>query len=131
MGYAHFMADAVFSRTIGDREVQFRPPTDAQALVLGRLLRLAEGAGEDEAKLAGTIHQLSKVLDILDSMVVNPGDRNWIEQRILDGDLDMSELMDAFRDEVEEAPNRATKRATKKTTAKKTTGRARKTLSNG
>lgn len=110
-----------FTRTIGDREITFKPPTDAQFLVLGRLLRLTDKLGEDEVKLAGSVHQLSKILDIIDSMVVNPADRDWLEEQILAGTADLTAIMEVFKAEVEEGQNRATKR-----TAKKATGRARR-----
>lgn len=122
------MADT-FEREISGRTITFHLPTDAQILVIGRLLRIAETNGEDEAKLAGTVFQLSKVLDILDSMVVEAEDRDWLEQLILAGKVNMSELVNVLRED-EGDTNRATRRATKKAAVKKTTAKkttARKT----
>lgn len=110
-----------FTRTIGEREIEFKAPTDAQFLVLGRLLRMTEKMGEDEVKIAGSVHQMSKILDIIDSMIINDQDRVWLEEQILAGTADLGAIMSTFQAEVEQAPNRATKR-----TAKKATGRARK-----
>lgn len=104
-----------FTRPISGRDIEFRLPSDAQLLVLGRLLRLTERMGEDEGKIAGSVHQLSKVLDIIDSMIINEEDRSWVEDRILEGTLDLSAIMEVFRAEAEETGNRATKRAAKKT----------------
>lgn len=115
-----------FIRTISGREVEFNVPTDAQYLVIARLMRvggqLDRDDDPDQMKIKGTVEQLSKILDIIDSMVVYPADRDWLESKIIEGNLNMSELMSAFQDEGGDAPpNRATKRAV----AKKTTGTSR------
>lgn len=116
-----------FIRTISGREVEFNAPTDAQYLVIARLMRvggqLDRDDDPDQTKIKGTVEQLSKILDIIDSMVVYPADRDWLESKIIEGNLDMSELMSAFQDKGEDAPpNRAAKRAVAK---KKTTGTSR------
>lgn len=116
-----------FIRTISGREVEFNAPTDAQYLVIARLMRvggqLDRDDDPDQTKIKGTVEQLSKILDIIDSMVVYPADRDWLESKIIEGNLDMSELMSAFQDKGEDAAlNRATKRAVAK---KKTTGTSR------
>ncbi len=125
----------ITERTIGGRIIQFRSPTDAQKLVLGRLMRFGnqlaaqyaadgEQGSDDEQDpgvITGAVERLSKVLDIIDSMVVNPADRDWLEQSILDANLDIDELMDALAPPSSNA-NREQKRASaKKAPAKKAT----------
>lgn len=112
------MADETFSRTIAGREIQFHKPTDAQVLMIGRLLRTSRAftgkkEGElDSEQVRGGVERMSMILDIVDSMVVDPADRDWLEARIIDGTLDLDELMGAFGEKEDEPTNRATKRAT-------------------
>lgn len=117
------MADT-FLRTINERDIEFQIPTDAQFLVLGRLLRVVEGISEDEGVATSTVHQLSKILDILDYMVVKDEDRNFLENQILTGEVDLTSLMDVFREVATEdpPPNRTARRSA----AKKAPTRARK-----
>jgi hypothetical protein len=110
-----------FVRTIGEREIEFRPPTDAQMLVIGRMIKVVEGIDEnDVTQVSGSVQKVSRVLDIIDYMVVDPADRDWLEDRIVAGELVMSQLTEVF--DVEPATNRAGRRSV----AKKTTSRARK-----
>jgi uncharacterized protein YacL len=110
-----------FVRTIGEREIEFRPPTDAQMLVIGRMMKVVQGIDENDiTQVTGSVQKVSRVLDIIDSMVVDPADRGWLEDQIVAGKLVMNQLTEVF--DVEPATNRAGRRAA----AKKTTSRARK-----
>lgn len=121
------MADQVFDREINGRTIQFKPPTDAQLLMIGRLLRTSrsfvntETENLDKEQVQGGVERMSLILDIIDSMVVDPTDRDWLEARIIDGTLDMDNLMGALT-----AENEPTNRATKRATARKTAPRARR-----
>lgn len=120
------MADT-FTRTISGRDVEFKPPTDAQALMVGRLLRTSrtfiDNEDQDIAVVRGGVEKLSMILDILDSMVIHASDRDWLESKIIDGSLDMAELMGALNADQEPPP---ANRAQKRVAAKKTTSRARR-----
>lgn len=122
------MADT-FTRTVSRREIEFKPPTDAQSLMVGRLLRTSrtfiDGEDQDIAVVRGGVEKLSMILDILDSMVVHARDRDWLESRIVDGSLDMTELMGALNADQDSEPEPAN-RAQKRVAAKKATSRARK-----
>lgn len=113
--------------TLAGRDVEFRPPTDAQMLVVHRILARAQQqmdeSGSDRVPQE-TIGQIAKIMDVLDSMVAVPADRQFLESKILDRTVDFQELFDAFRvasNEPDDSP------VTKKVPAKKATrGRARR-----
>jgi hypothetical protein len=121
------MAESNFTRTISGREIEFHRPTDAQILMVGRLLRVSRGFTDmkedevDREQIQGGVERMSMILDIIDSMVVNPSDRDWLETGIINGKLDLEQLMGALNEEQEPA-NRAQRRAT----ARKPTARARR-----
>lgn len=108
-------------RTINGREIKFQPPTDAQTLMMMRLSRIGESAMSDNGNLGDALESMSKILDIIDSMVVEPSDRSWLEQRILDRSMNLESLLSVFATENDPNANRATKRTAKKATAKKVT----------
>lgn len=120
------MADTTFSRTIGGREILFKPPTDAQLLMVGRLTRTSRQFAEakeeelDRVQITGGVEKMSMILDIIDSMVVSPVDRDWLEEQIINGSLDLQELVGALDGGEEPA------KPVKKVTARKSTTRARR-----
>lgn len=114
--YADQVADTINQRTIAGREIQFRPPTDAQLLVVGRLMRTgrqfveSEPENMDKVQIQGGVERMSIILDVIDSMIISPADRAYLEEQLVSGQLDLEELMAAF-DTEQEPTNRATKRA--------------------
>lgn len=120
-----------FIRNVGEREIEFRPPSDGQLLILARMLRKMEGLAENwddddpeaPAKIRISITNASKLLDVIDSMVVKEADRDWLEQQILARELDLADLMSTLQPENTTVPNRAAKRVTKRA-VKKAPGRA-------
>lgn len=117
-----------FPRTIGGREILFRPPTQAQLLIVGRLVRTSrqfvdtDDKEMDRVQIQGGVEKMSMILDVIDSMVINPADRDFLEQQMIAGKLDLGELMEAFdtgEDEGEPA------KPVKKAVVRKPNGRAR------
>jgi hypothetical protein len=115
--------------SLAGRDVRFQPPTDAQFMVVHRILdrarKQAEDSGEDRVDMK-TIGQVAKILDVLDSMVVETADRDFLEEAILDRRIDFQELFDAFSKATKDGDPEA-KPAVKRAPAKKATrGRARR-----
>lgn len=112
---------------LAGRNVEFRPPTDAQTLVVHRILARAQQEMDESGSDVvgrGTIAQIAKIMDVLDSMVVAPVDREFLEQKILDRTLDFQELLTAFNEASADSDD---KPVAKKAPAKKATrGRARR-----
>lgn len=114
---------------LAGRNVEFRPPTDAQFMVVHRILDRVKQQMDDtgsDALSGSAIGQVAKIMDVLDSMVVTPADRNFLEQKILDRTVDFSELFNAFQTAAEQIADED-KPVAKKAPAKKATrGRARR-----
>lgn len=124
------MADQIIERTFAGRTIQLKAPTDLQMLQVGRLLRTGrhlidaeDGQEPDQATIRVSIEKFSIVLDIIDSMIVNPADVAFLEERITAGKLDLVELMDTFKDDGEDEQPR---KPVKKVAARKATNRARR-----
>lgn len=112
------MAEQNFIRSVNGREIKFRRPNDTQMLLVGRLLRRAEsvrskaeGGEADEAQVTGTVHELSKILDIIDSMVVDEEDRSWLEDQMVLGAVDMSALTSTLGSGEDEEPKKPAKKS--------------------
>lgn len=112
---------------LAGRNVEFRPPTDAQFMVVHRILdRVKQQMDESGSDVltGAAVGQIAKIMDVLDSMVVAPTDRSFLENKILDRTVDFSELFNAFQTAAEQAED---KPVAKKAPAKKATrGRARR-----
>ena len=124
------MAEEAITAVIAGRTLTLRRPTAAQTLLLHRAVRATRStfdafeATQDEAS---RINLASKglvaaggILDVLERLVVSGDDRDWLSEQILEGTIDLNDLLVIIRalntDDEEEAP--------KKTVAKKAARRA-------
>jgi hypothetical protein len=97
--------------TIGGRQVVVRKPTQSQFAIIDRLERIADRAerkgqalseDDEDGKFALFREALSmqgKALDILISLAVDDDDREWLEDQVLTGKLDLPDftvLIQAF-----------------------------------
>jgi hypothetical protein len=86
---------------VRDRQVVVRMPEEAQLMLLARESRLLQREGVDSArKVAGA----ARLFDVLESMVVQDEDREWLSDLIAAGEVDLKELtgfMAAFKPEDE------------------------------
>lgn len=114
-----------FTVKLAGRDVELKPPTYAQYLavtrIMERLRRAINGEGEDSLNQSHVI-QASKILDVIDSMVVSDKDRDFLEEAILSGKVDFDAMLAAF-----EAASVEPEKPEKKTPPRKATrGRARR-----
>lgn len=126
---------ATFTMTLGGREIMFKRAILGQVLILERLYHRAMkrakdlGDADNGRELTGVV---MKTLDFIDTLVIDPDDRQFIEDEMLAGTIDWEEVLGALgggkKETVEddEAP-KAIKRkpATKAAAAKKVASRAR------
>lgn len=123
--------------TIPEVEVQFegrsiwtRMPSPEQLLVWDRTVRNLTEAPPDESWTGSQVmRSLDRLRRIVDTILVNRADVDWLDDQFLDGKLTFKSLapfiakvVDAFADAAEQAnatSNRAAKRAAKKAPAKK------------
>lgn len=121
---------------LGDRKIWVRMPSPEQILVWQRTVDNLTKAPVDTS---WTGSQVMKTLDrlrrILDSIIVNRADVEWLDDEFLDGRLTFKDMapyltrvIDAFADAMEaetlQPANRAAKRAAKKAPAKKAARKA-------
>lgn len=107
--------------TIRGRTIMIKAPTGTQAALMGsstlRMTRLAEKLGGDWDQIPAEMIMpvISKILDVLQSMCVDPMDQLWLEDEMLAGRLEFTEmtpLLGALNEDQEKKPvNRRARRA--------------------
>lgn len=93
---------------INGRQIVVRELLPAQAILIMRLIRNLRRDLAPDADRAVIINNTAKILDIIESAVVQQSDRDYLEDLIVERKLDLKELVGvvtAFReDEDEEKP---------------------------
>lgn len=117
-----------FIRNLAGRDIVFRYPLAAQLIILRRkLLIMGQQAEqtEDQTELAQLSSNLiSYTLDVVESLIVNPEDVQFLENAMLTGKVDHTEVMDVLSAKREdEKPVR--KRTAAKTVTKAAANRGR------
>jgi hypothetical protein len=95
------MADEVkvksYMVNVADHMIEMWRPTDAQLMLIGRIGRklnkLSDGTPEEGTAALLLVGQL---LDIIESMIVKPEDRELVEELITDREVELSHLSDAL-----------------------------------
>lgn len=77
-----------FEVTFGDRKIEFKPPTEGQIAVIGKGAWLAQRGGA-----GNTVNAVALILNVIDKMVMDPKDRNWLEDGLIDGTLDLNDFI--------------------------------------
>jgi hypothetical protein len=124
---------ATFTMPLAGRDIEFRRAGLGQVLVLQRMLqrqrKLAEAAKEDDKGDAMT-SVIVRTLDFIDTLVVQEDDRQFIEDQMLAGEIELPDIMGALsgpkatRQADDQAPVSA-KRTPKKVAKKTVASRAR------
>lgn len=116
-----------------DREIFVRYPKPEQILVWQRTVdRLTKSAPDTSWTGSELMAALDRCRKIVDSLLVNRADIDWMDSEFLEGTLEFRDLapfigqvVQAFADAANEAaPNRAAKRAAKKASPKKAARKA-------
>lgn len=116
-----------------DREIYARMPSPEQLLVWQRTVdRLTKAPVDASWTGSEVMNALERLRKIVDSIIVNRADVDWMDDRFLDGTLDFKGLAPFIADttttfaEYADAQfsNREERRAVKKTPAKKATRKA-------
>lgn len=105
------------------REMWVRLPSEEQIIVYGRTLDQLRAADTADWDGPQALKLLDRALRIIQT-VLNPADREWIEDRMLDGELKLVEAcqimqltVDAFTDGKTPAKKAAPKRAARRKAA--------------
>ncbi len=122
---------------IAGRRIAFRRPSPGQLVMLMRLTNRAQSSlrSEDDDNAVSRIWiDLSvKILDVIDSLIINDDDRIFLEDKMISGEIDIDHLRPVIGGTVaapddEDAPAaiRAPKKVAKKTVKKAATRKATK-----
>lgn len=87
-----------------DRSIVVRQLTDAQLLLMAREARLLQ---REELPIERKINSIDRIFSILESSIVQEDDREFAEDLMASGELDLRELMgfiSVFKDEEEAKP---------------------------
>lgn len=113
------------------RELWVRMPSPEQLLVWKRTLKQLQGADVTGWNGEQVMTALERTRKIIDSLLVNPVDVEWLDDEMLAGNLGLmdtagiiNQTVEAFTVAAETEGNRADRRAVKKTTTKKATRKA-------
>lgn len=119
--------EGMFELTLAGRTIRFYEVTDGQTTALRRyVMRLKDELDTADRERQREIYGLAQKapLDVIETRFVNIADRDWVEQQLMLGVLDIKELMRVFAnggtlddepapaDDADPAPKR--KRAAKK-----------------
>lgn len=108
------------------REIYVRLPRPEQLLVWQRTVRQLQKA--DTASFTGTeaMQALERARRIIDSVLANQADKDWLDDELLDGTFGLREAsqiitmtVEAYAEAAQADGNRETKRAAKKAAPKK------------
>ena len=117
-----------FTKNLAGREITFRRPILAQILILERLYQRAQRRAKDmsdtEDRVGAMSSAMVQVLDFIDSLMTNDDDRQFVEEQMLAGNIDHTELIGVLggppEDSQDDQPP-VTKRAASRKVAKKAT----------
>lgn len=97
------MAELTVLVPLGDRQVEMRKPTDGALVVLARITRSLpkiENATEmdyTEAVRAKLVRNLGTIGSIVEAMIVKDDDRDWLEEAMIDGSVEVDAVFDSIR----------------------------------
>jgi hypothetical protein len=114
--------------TFMGRKLWVRMPSPEQLLVWRRTLRQLQEAETKDWNAEQVMIALERTRKIIDSVLVNKADVTWLDDEMLEGNIDLTGTakiinmtVETFADAAAEEGNRETRRAAKKATAKKAT----------
>ena len=84
---------------IRGRIVKIKEPTETQAILFGRASKRAQIAAKQE-KLDEALLSMVEALDIIDYMIVEDDDRDYITELMKQGKIEAHELLDAIGDSI-------------------------------
>lgn len=91
-------ANETFTMTLAGREILFRRAGIGQILMLRRLTERLKKLAVDESQDAGEDLTLGiiKYLDFIDMLIISPDDRQFVEDQMLAGNIEYTEVLKAL-----------------------------------
>lgn len=97
------MSELTVKVPLGDREVEMRKPSDGALVVLARISRslpkIENGTESDvdQAVRDKMIRSMGTLGSIVDAMIVDPDDKDWLEESMIDGSVPLEDVFDSIR----------------------------------
>lgn len=97
------MSELTVMVPLGGREVEMRKPTEGALVVLARVYRgmpKTENAAESDVSQetrAKMIRSMGTLGSIVDAMIVDPDDKDWLEESMIDGSVPLEDVFDSIR----------------------------------
>lgn len=99
---------------VGDRKVEMRRPTEGAVMVLALISKATPNGVVSEAERAKATRHIANLAMIIDEMIVQDDDRDWLAAQLITGALKPEDAMQglvdcakAFREEQTEAKPKA------------------------
>ena len=95
------MAELTVLVPIGDREIEMRKPTDGALVVLARTFRglpkIENVDGLSDEQRERLVRNLGTLGKIVDEMIVQDADRDWVEDAMIEGVVTAEEMFGVIR----------------------------------
>jgi hypothetical protein len=97
------MAEVTALVPIGDREVEMRAPSEGALVVMAKIVRVLPGskienvAEMSEEQRDKVVRNLGTLGQIVESMIVQDDDKDWLDVAMIDGDVSANDVFDAIR----------------------------------
>lgn len=85
--------DGAFSFTALGRLMWFKPPSTGQLILLQRFRMQLKGIVNNDNGYNLIMSVSMKTLNVIDSLFLDPDDRDWVEGQVIAGKLEVNELM--------------------------------------
>lgn len=85
--------DGAFSFPVLGRVMWFKPPSTGQLILLQRFRMQLKGIANNDAGYSLIMSVSMKTLNVIDSLFLDPDDRDWTEEQLIAGKLEVNELM--------------------------------------
>jgi len=114
--------EGAFSYTLGGRLMWFKPPATGQLILLQRFRMQLKSVTDDVAGRQLIMSISMKTLNVIDSLFLDAADRDFTENLLITGQLQLNELMPVLSgassqpDDDAEPAKKAVKKAAKKVT---------------
>lgn len=99
-----------FTLTLAGREILFNKTSPGQVTVMQRYIERirAQMDGVDDAAMGELFTKINRVmLDVVDTRFAKEEDRDWVEQQMMQGKLEISELLEVLRNGAPHTPRPA------------------------
>ena len=103
LSYYDYMSNedkSTFTMPLAGRPVEFRRATSGQVIMLQKLylraVKRSEETDEQDERISLVGSAMVRVLDFIESLMVNEADREFVEDKMLTGEIDYPELLEAL-----------------------------------